>query len=728
MLTLAFPTPGALFGKYKIVQELGRGSMGVVYLAEDGVLGRRVALKALSAALSMDLNFKNRFRLEARSIAAVNHAHVVRVHNLAEIDGLLIIDMEYLEGGDLHAHLKRGASIPEVAQLGAQVLDALAACHRRDIIHRDIKPSNILIDENGAAKVTDFGLAKILESHMELSIATMRSSGFFLGTPRYAPPEAWDAAEPDETWDIYSLGVVLYEALSGAAPYQATTPMSLVKEMAEKNVAPLRELAPGVSPEFAALVDRMISVDSTARPATAYDALQELAGAPEFTRAADVGAATVMAPRPRPRGRTGTKRGPIVRSALAAMLTVGAIVGLTFAAWQDRTRAILDTPVRGDSIRPTPPTERQVEAHAAAVVGAEQLAAYAKFSPDTWRAYDALMTPGEGDYTHAQALWLQGDDSTDEALYIISADSLCVLRPAHHEDRIELEGSWGQLAGPAGSILRTGNVDGVVRDTNDGQLLAGSLEFTDERVNHRWRVQLSLAAATTTDTAVLLAFERSDTLPALLYNELMPRARAWAMQFERLLPALDNARATPVDISGQPAPQIDGRKNEALWLARPAANDGQSVLPGVPLSRKGRLVLRQAADTLFLGVSVPGWPSQTVHVEVAIQPGVEAPNTQSPRVMFMYDSRAGSLAVEDVPRGEMIDAAGWQCAATISEGTLDLEMAIDLSRVSHGAPWGPVRLNVQVRASEAEEPFATWGHSDIRATAHGVLIAAGNGR
>lgn len=180
-------------GKYRILRELGRGGMGVVYLAEDTRLQREVALKLLHPALTLDRGFVDRFATEARAIAALTHPGIVRVHAFEEVDGCHLIDMEYVDGRSLDQVIARGpVSGKDTLNIIARVLEALAACHARGMVHRDIKPSNILIGYDGRILLSDFGLAM----SFALASTSGATSSCFIGTPKYAPPESWDRVLP----------------------------------------------------------------------------------------------------------------------------------------------------------------------------------------------------------------------------------------------------------------------------------------------------------------------------------------------------------------------------------------------------------------------------------------------------------------------------------------------------------------------------------------------------
>ncbi|MBM3290971.1 MAG: serine/threonine protein kinase, partial [Candidatus Hydrogenedentes bacterium] len=287
--------PGAAVGKYLVVREIGRGGMGVVYLAEDTTLSREVALKLLYPSLSTDTVFVDRFKQEARVVAAILHPNIVRINSFETLPEGLAIDMEYVSGPSLGHMMAHEVFTPQLAvQIARDVLEGLAVCHELGVVHRDIKPNNILFAPDGRAKLADFGLATAYATHLESSIYRMSSSGFFMGTPRFAPPEAWEGGHPHPNWDLYSLGLVMYEGLIGRPVYTGTTPLAIVKQLTSGAIGPLRDVAPTVSPELGAFVDRLVSHDQSTRPVDAPAALLELRALPEFDNSNGVGPPTVQ--------------------------------------------------------------------------------------------------------------------------------------------------------------------------------------------------------------------------------------------------------------------------------------------------------------------------------------------------------------------------------------------------------------------------------------------------
>ncbi|MFO7976658.1 MAG: serine/threonine-protein kinase, partial [Candidatus Hydrogenedentota bacterium] len=274
---------GTQFGKYRIEKMIGQGGMGVVYVAEDTTLGRRVALKVLSPDLVSRRAFEERFRREARIIARLNHPNIVQIHSLETIDEKLVIDMTYVEGGSLaDAEGARRVTIGHTLQSVADALTGLASCHQIGVIHRDVKPSNILLSHHGMALLSDFGLSKCLAVQHESAMSSMASSCLFLGTPRYAPPESWEGKDPTPAWDIYSIGAVIYESIAGRAPHEANSPLELIRSFYENPVPPLSRVDSDISGVLSETVEAMLACNPQERPPDAAAALERLTKAPEF--------------------------------------------------------------------------------------------------------------------------------------------------------------------------------------------------------------------------------------------------------------------------------------------------------------------------------------------------------------------------------------------------------------------------------------------------------------
>jgi len=251
-------------GHYRIVSELGRGGMGVVYKAHEESLNRFVAIKVLGEHLMEDPTQIERFIREAQSAASLNHPNIVQIYAVSEENGLHYFVMEYVSGESLQQILRaRGPLEPEqVARIALQTASGLQAAHEQGIIHRDIKPANLLIDDRGLVKIADFGLAL-----MGGAASRLTATGIFMGTPGYLSPEQCLDQEVDKRTDIYSLGVTLFEALSGKTLFVADSPLALLRQIVDVEPPDLGELNPEVDPELRAVVARMMAKDRNLRVA-----------------------------------------------------------------------------------------------------------------------------------------------------------------------------------------------------------------------------------------------------------------------------------------------------------------------------------------------------------------------------------------------------------------------------------------------------------------------------
>ena len=233
-------------GRYRVVGRIGSGGMADVYCAEDLQLGRNVALKVLHSRFAADAEFRERFRREARSAAGLNHQNVVSIYDRGEWDGNYYIAMEYLDGRSLKEIVQRdGPLAPDYAiDLTVQVLRAARFAHARGIIHRDIKPHNVIVDEEGRAKVTDFGIARAAGA------SDMTQTGSIMGTAQYLSPEQAQGHAVSAASDIYSIGIMLYELLTGRVPFEGESAVTIaLKQVNERPERPsVRSRSPSRSP------------------------------------------------------------------------------------------------------------------------------------------------------------------------------------------------------------------------------------------------------------------------------------------------------------------------------------------------------------------------------------------------------------------------------------------------------------------------------------------------
>lgn len=289
---------GQTLDHYHIIEQLGEGGMAIVYKAFDTRLERSVALKVIRSERMDDSQFLGRFQREARALAKLTHPNIVHINDYGDNEGLPYLVMDFIPGGTLKERM--GAPIPwaEAAWFLAPIARALEYAHSQGIIHRDIKPSNILVTDSGQPMLTDFGIAKILQDDKSANLTT---SGIGMGTPEYMSPEQVMGAAVDGRTDIYSLGIVFYEMVTGRTPYKADTPMAIAIKQVNDPLPRPRQYVPGLPPQaeqviFKALAkhadDRYLEMGAFAA------ALENLASSIPAGKRDAVGTAPVTAAQP----------------------------------------------------------------------------------------------------------------------------------------------------------------------------------------------------------------------------------------------------------------------------------------------------------------------------------------------------------------------------------------------------------------------------------------------
>ncbi len=282
--------------KFEIVRTLGKGAMGEVFLAVDPLIGRQVAIKTIKGDAAEGPEARERFQREARAAGQLNHPNLVGIHEFGEDQGLLYLAMEFVEGEDLERLLQQRSLRPQdLLEVLAQVCDGLAYAHGKGVLHRDIKPSNIRVSRGGAslqAKIMDFGIARLHNSDLT-------GTGTLLGTFGYMAPEYVQTGQPDPRSDLFAVGVILYEALSGRRPFEGDTTATVLYRLVHEEPAPLDLSAlQGVSPKLAQVLSLALAKDPRARYQRAEDLAKALReskdptwGGPDFDR-------TMAVPRP----------------------------------------------------------------------------------------------------------------------------------------------------------------------------------------------------------------------------------------------------------------------------------------------------------------------------------------------------------------------------------------------------------------------------------------------
>lgn len=336
---------GKTLGQYEVLEEVGRGGMATVYRARQGSINRVVAVKVLPRSLLHDPGFYERFEREVDVIAHLEHPHILPIYDFGNAEGVPYIVMRYLAGGSMRDLIRRGIpTLEDIEKPFSQVAQALDHAHKQGIIHRDLKPGNIMLDENGNAYLTDFGIARVLGSDL--------TGSAIIGTPAYMSPEQANGFPLDARSDIYALGVVLFELITGREPYQAETPMALLLKHINEPMPPASIFRKDVPPAVENVISRATAKEPGDRYASASDmarayrdALQQpkqtalksapiLDDAPTMVPTSDETPAKIAS-------QTGTRRGavpiaaetaesdaPAKRSGISPMIIVAAVVGV----------------------------------------------------------------------------------------------------------------------------------------------------------------------------------------------------------------------------------------------------------------------------------------------------------------------------------------------------------------------------------------------------------------
>jgi serine/threonine protein kinase/dienelactone hydrolase len=304
--------PGTeLAGKYKIIDVVGKGGMGIVYKAEDTKLKRNVALKFMPPELTKDKEAKDRFVIEAQAAAALSHPNICTIHEINEEEGKSFIAMEYVEGQSLRNKIDRGPiEIGEAVDIAIQVAEGMEQAHKKGIVHRDIKSANIMVTDEGQAKIMDFGLAKVKGGTL------LTREGTTLGTVAYMSPEQARGEEVDQRTDIWSLGIVLYEMLSGQLPFMGDREASILYSVVHEEAKPVSAWNPNIPSEIQQIINCALKKKPEARYQSAVDLLKDLQKYKDSLKAEELGAFSV-------RSFLRKIRKPIV--AIPALLIIAAI-------------------------------------------------------------------------------------------------------------------------------------------------------------------------------------------------------------------------------------------------------------------------------------------------------------------------------------------------------------------------------------------------------------------
>ena len=710
-------------GKYRIVREIGHGGMGVVCLVEDTTLCRMVALKAIFPQFSADGTFMQRFRDEARALASLSHASIVRINSLESINDRLFIDMEYIDGVSLAEQFGGGPmEAVRAVEIVAVVLQALAACHARGITHRDIKPNNILLEHTGRVVLTDFGLSQAFAAVLEETVTRSSSAGFFQGTPRYAPPEAWDGVPATPAWDLFSVGAILFEALAGRPLYDGATPMAIMKQTLAD--APLDFGARQVSPPLRALLGDLLARNPAQRLSNAIEAIQRLADTPEGANIRTEGI-TALSWTPPPR-RADTRPWP--RRPILIALGLGLLALLGAAAYLSRVPTAATE--SGAQVKPEPNPVPAPAAYQSKVLAAElpdetALLALRRFDTDA-RALDVELLEDNAVSTGYGLLLDAASPSQKLILTFPAALWSIQLEPLRDGARLVV-GGWADYVPDKGMLFRWGTIAGTARGALDGSTVTANLKVENKRANTTHSLTLSIRErAEQTDTALIARMETQPTAQRLLWRELLPQAARfpWAADVKSLLPAIAGARVKVphIDEPGEEF-QPNGRLDEPWWTTPLYDAEGRiGELPGRPADRHAGASFRVSGAALYVGGEILGDIS-VLRIALCRVPldSAESPEHE----LVLANNRLTQRCLRD---GKEVAAPATARAAMLLEaGTTNFELRVPLTDLGVNKipsaldPWRII-IHADTGTAPNYTRIAEWGWPNLTAPKHGALL------
>jgi eukaryotic-like serine/threonine-protein kinase len=430
---------GETIGPYEVLSQLGSGAMGVVYLAQDVRLGRKIALKLLPSQFTNDKDRLRRFQQEARAASALNHPNILTVHEVEQRDGLHYIATEFVDGVTLRQHMHaRRMGLDEVLNIATQVAGALQAAHAAGIAHRDIKPENIMIRSDGYIKVLDFGLAKLTEN--ELSPAAAETNpGVVMGTPRYMSPEQARGLDVDLRTDIFSLGTVIYELVTGKLPFEGETTSDVIASLIKDEPEPMRTTVPDLPVEFEQVVSKALVKDRGLRYQTVGEfssALQGLKdriklGALVHTNDDSLNAQTIKtrtATDPQAKQKTerlSLSKGWTLTIALGLVVVIGVVTVLSFRR-------------RSPSVKDSPSVKEKIEETSIQLTNRDGFISAARFAPDGKRVIYSAGFDGKP----LELFYNNGEDAESRSARIESASLKSVSRSGKIAVLVNFELNW----------------------------------------------------------------------------------------------------------------------------------------------------------------------------------------------------------------------------------------------------------------------------------------------
>src|SRR5690349_12712890 len=322
--------PGQMLGPYRIINQVGRGGMATVYKAYQPSVDRYVAIKVLPSQLAESREFATRFQQEARIIAKLEHPHILPVFDYGESDGVSYFVMRYMEAGTLKERMIEGRPLPmqEIDRLFTQLAEALSYAHSHGVVHRDLKPANVLIDSQGNIFLTDFGIAKLLES----ASPRLTQTDAIMGTPAYISPEQAQGHPVDQRSDIYSLGIILYEMVTGSVPFTAETPLAVLFKHISDPLPPPSLVKSDIPPVIEQVILKALAKDPRDRFATAAEFVAAWGRALQARETVQHAPESVTVPPPptttsaQPSSRPAPQTRPTTRVGLPTAWIVGCLV------------------------------------------------------------------------------------------------------------------------------------------------------------------------------------------------------------------------------------------------------------------------------------------------------------------------------------------------------------------------------------------------------------------